>query len=326
MSEKLLRRLTPVLALGACLVVPAAAWAAPEVTHLKSNEGSTAGGAAVRITGVKLTGPTAVKFGANAATSFKNTPGSTATSIDAVAPAGASGTVDVTVTTAEGTSAINENDNFYYKAPLSWCKGGVAPCPHEYKNGALMGEAELPIIGWGTITLALTKPPAVVGTTITCKNALAGEGHNPAGGDAGQGKVQIFATFDCEQTLQCPLAGEFITVTSENTPWPTHLTEEVAGTVRTEGTEIEVDIVCHNPETGAVKETHFDLAKTPKEKGQRPHDKNGTSALHPSFAEFDAGSGELEIVGSKTATSGKTEGEVKSFGYEEQELITIKTP
>ncbi len=68
----------------------------PIVTNVTPCSGSTGGGTAVTITGANLTGATAVKFGSTPATSYSVT---SSTSISAVAPAGSSGPVDVTVTT-----------------------------------------------------------------------------------------------------------------------------------------------------------------------------------------------------------------------------------
>ncbi|MEU8822293.1 IPT/TIG domain-containing protein [Streptomyces sp. NPDC048636] len=73
---------------------------APVLTSLVPNQGPAAGGTAVTITGTALSGATAVRFGATNATSFLVV---SATQIVAIAPAG-SGTVQVTVTTAGGTS------------------------------------------------------------------------------------------------------------------------------------------------------------------------------------------------------------------------------
>ncbi|AWN32467.1 cell shape-determining protein [Streptomyces sp. NEAU-S7GS2] len=72
---------------------------APVLTTLSPTSGPTSGGNVVTITGTNLTGTTSVKFGSNSATILTNT----ATQITAIAPAGA-GTVNVTVTTAGGTS------------------------------------------------------------------------------------------------------------------------------------------------------------------------------------------------------------------------------
>jgi hypothetical protein len=82
----------------------------PTITKVKPNEGPGTGGTAVTITGTKFTGATAVKFGSANATSFTV---KSATSIVAKAPPG-SGTVDVTVTTPEGTSVIGSADEFHY--------------------------------------------------------------------------------------------------------------------------------------------------------------------------------------------------------------------
>jgi hypothetical protein len=205
--------------------------------------------------------------------------------------------------------------------------------PHLYSNNVLIGSEPKQIIGWGTITLALTKPPAVVGTTITCHNAIAGFGRNPTGGAAGGGVVEQFYTYKCESEKNC-LLGETTMVLAEGMPstlppapagagWPDVLTEEVPGVIRSETTGVKVDIEC--VKGGKVeKETKFDIGTN--EKGQRPKVVKGTSALHPGFVEFGPGSGELEVVGSAETITGKTEGEVKTLGYEEQELINAKNP
>src|SRR3989441_1077480 len=85
--------------------------AAPTVTGVSPASGSTAGGTSVVITGTGFTGASAVKFGSVSATAF--TPNS-ATQITATAPAGAAGTVDITVATSGGTSAVTNADHFTY--------------------------------------------------------------------------------------------------------------------------------------------------------------------------------------------------------------------
>jgi len=195
--------------------------------------------------------------------------------------------------------------------------------PHIYSNNVIVSSEPKPIIGWGTITLALTKPPVDVGTTITCHNAIAGTTDNPAGGGAAVGVVDVFTTFNCESEKNCVL-GEETRVVAEKLPWTNKLTEEVAGTIRNETTGVQVDVECVAKSGEKIeKEVKFDIGTEPtKEKGQRPVAHNGTSALHPGFLEFGSGSGELEVVGSKETISGKTEGEVKLLGFEEQELIS----
>ena len=74
--------------------------------------GPSTGGTTVTVTGTNLTGATAVRFGATAATTFTV---ANATTITATAPAG-TGTVDVTVTTAGGTSTTSAADQYTYTA------------------------------------------------------------------------------------------------------------------------------------------------------------------------------------------------------------------
>ena len=66
----------------------------------------------VTISGTNLAGATLVNFGSFAATIQSDT----ATQIVVLSPAGAAGTVDVTVTTANGTSATSSADLFAYTA------------------------------------------------------------------------------------------------------------------------------------------------------------------------------------------------------------------
>ncbi|SFK52254.1 IPT/TIG domain-containing protein [Sphingomonas sp. NFR04] len=83
--------------------------ATPTVTSITPTSGSAAGGTSVVITGTNLSGATGVAFGATAASYTVNS----ATQITATAPAG-TGTVDVRVTTASGTSPATAADQFTY--------------------------------------------------------------------------------------------------------------------------------------------------------------------------------------------------------------------
>jgi hypothetical protein len=76
--------------------------AAPTVTSLSPNTGTTSGGTAVTINGTNLVGVTTVLFGTVAATSFNVI---SATQIVAIAPAVTTGVVNVTVTNAGGSAA-----------------------------------------------------------------------------------------------------------------------------------------------------------------------------------------------------------------------------
>ena len=78
--------------------------------NINPTSGPAAGGTTVTITGIGFNGATAVAFGGTAAASFTV---SSATQITAVSPAG-TGTVDVTVTTPNGTSTTSAADQFTY--------------------------------------------------------------------------------------------------------------------------------------------------------------------------------------------------------------------
>ena len=83
----------------------------PSVKKLEPGEGPTAGGTLVSITGQNFSGVTAVTFGATAASGFTV---SSKTSILAISPAEPQGTVQVSVTTPNGTSASVKKDQFSF--------------------------------------------------------------------------------------------------------------------------------------------------------------------------------------------------------------------
>ncbi len=91
-------------------------YGAPTVTLLSPTTGPAVGGNSVVITGTGFTGVSAVKFGTKNATSFVvNSP----TQITAIVPSSTGGTmVDVTVTTAAGTSAVSSATKYYYGGPV----------------------------------------------------------------------------------------------------------------------------------------------------------------------------------------------------------------
>ncbi len=82
---------------------------APTVMALSPPNGPPAGGTSVTITGTNFMNDTTVLFGATAASSVTV---NSDTSITAIAPAGALGTVDVTVNSGLGTSAVSAADQF----------------------------------------------------------------------------------------------------------------------------------------------------------------------------------------------------------------------
>jgi DNA-binding beta-propeller fold protein YncE len=88
--------------------------AIPAVTGISPTAGPLTAGASVTITGSCFAGATNVTFGTTATTSFTV---NNALSLTATAPAHAAGTVNVTVTTPFGTSAIVPADQYTYEGP-----------------------------------------------------------------------------------------------------------------------------------------------------------------------------------------------------------------
>ena len=84
----------------------------PSVASISPSQGPTAGGTTVTITGTGLLDARLVRFGSVAGKIISDT----ATEIMVNAPAGKAGTVNVTVTTAGGTSHNSSADKFTYVA------------------------------------------------------------------------------------------------------------------------------------------------------------------------------------------------------------------
>ena len=114
----------------------------PAVTGLSVSAGPTAGGTTVSIYGSNLTGATVVYFGSTAVTSFTFE----MDHIVVVSPAGAAGTVDITVVTPNGTSATTMADQFTYVAPP--VVTGVSP-----SSGSVSGGTTVTITGTGFTTV-----------------------------------------------------------------------------------------------------------------------------------------------------------------------------
>ncbi len=89
---------------------------APVVTGVNPDQGPPAGGTSVTITGLQMTSITGVSFGSTPATSFVQ---NSSTQITAVSPPG-TGTVDILLTNAKGTSIPGLLDQFDYASPGYW--------------------------------------------------------------------------------------------------------------------------------------------------------------------------------------------------------------
>ena len=87
---------------------------APTVSSISPNSGSTSGGTAVTITGTNFLAGATVSIGGAAATGVNVT---SSTTINAVTPAHAAGTVSVTVTNTDGQSGTLANSFTYTTAP-----------------------------------------------------------------------------------------------------------------------------------------------------------------------------------------------------------------
>lgn len=86
----------------------------PTVTMVSPNEGSTAGGQTITITGTGMGEATQVKFGTTTVSAFA---GDTPTEIVLQVPSHAAGLFDVTVSTAGGTSTTSAADEYTFVAP-----------------------------------------------------------------------------------------------------------------------------------------------------------------------------------------------------------------
>ncbi len=112
---------------------------APTVTALLSTtSGSTGGGTNLTITGTHLTGATAVSFGAMSTMDFRVLSDS---AILVTSPPQSAGTIDVTITTAGGTSGTSSSDHFTYSSPGSPSVATVSP------NSSVAEGTELAITG-----------------------------------------------------------------------------------------------------------------------------------------------------------------------------------
>ena len=189
------------------------------------------------------------------------------------------------------------------------------PGPRYYNNGGLINTGEkVPVIGWGTLTLS-----SAAGR-VTCHTANAGFVENQEGG--GVGEAEAFASYKCESRKWCP-AGATTELVAERLPWASVL-EQVGGANRVSATGVKEAVVCivsGKKEGGGTFVTNQEGTCC---QALSPAARNGTSALHPSFFEFGAESGELEGEGSHGSVVAGFEGELKTWGFAAQELVSVK--
>ncbi len=132
---------------------------APTVTLVSPGSGGVGGGTSVTITGTNLIGTTVVTFGNDAATSVTVVD---ATTVTAVTPAHAAGSVDVAVTTPSGTN--HKDDAFTYVAAPTVT--AVSP-----PTGVIAGGTAVTITGTGFVDGAEVSIGGVAATGVTWVNA-----------------------------------------------------------------------------------------------------------------------------------------------------------
>lgn len=93
---------------------------APSISGLSTSSGPTSGGTTITISGSQLSSVTGVLFGSVPAASYSINSNGT---ITAVSPAEAAGTVDVQVTSSNGTSARTSLDQFTFTSPAPAVSG-----------------------------------------------------------------------------------------------------------------------------------------------------------------------------------------------------------
>jgi hypothetical protein len=141
---------------------------APAVSSLSAVRGPVAGGTQVVVSGANLSAATAVTFGGVAA-AFTKSESNGITTLVATAPAHAKGVVDVTVTNAKGTSALNALAKYTYvpAAPvvtkLSVASASIAGGDTITVTGTDLAEAGAVKLG----TKAVTGFKVVSPTTLT---------------------------------------------------------------------------------------------------------------------------------------------------------------
>jgi hypothetical protein len=134
----------------------------PTVSALSASAGPKVGGAPLTITGTGLAGATAVKFGSLSATIVSDTDQQIVVSAPGVSYAGA--TVDVTVTTAGGTSITSAADQYSFLDVPEVT--GISPA-----TGALAGGTKVTVSGYrlagATSVLFGTTPGTIVSGSTT---------------------------------------------------------------------------------------------------------------------------------------------------------------
>jgi hypothetical protein len=201
----------------------------PSVTAVAPSSGSTAGGTVVTLTGSGFTGATTVSFGSTAANTFAI---NSDTSLTATAPAHASGTVDITVTTYSGTSATSSADRFTYSAaPLpavtavSPTSGGTGGGTGVYITGSNFTGATGVSFGSTAASsftvlsdtlIVATAPPQAAGTVDVKVTTYSGTSSATTGDHFTYVAAALPAVTGVAPTSGSTLGGTVVTITGSN--------------------------------------------------------------------------------------------------------------
>jgi hypothetical protein len=153
------------------------------VTGLSPSQGLEVGGNSVSITGTYFSTGATVMFGNSPAT---NVVVNSASSITATAPSGI-GTVNVTVTTSQGTSADNSADLYTYEPPPT--VSSVSP-----SSGPIAGGTSVTIGGTGFVSGMTVSFGGNPGTSVNVTSSTSLTVTSPAGSSMSGGTVDITVT------------------------------------------------------------------------------------------------------------------------------------
>ncbi|HKW73567.1 MAG TPA: IPT/TIG domain-containing protein [Candidatus Dormibacteraeota bacterium] len=131
---------------------------APIVSGVATNRGPTIGGTSIILFGSGFSGATTVSFGSNAGAGLNVFDDS---HLVVTSPAGALGTVDITVTTPAGTSPPTVADQFNYVALTAPVVYGISP-----HIGSAAGHTLVSVYGDGFVTGSTVKFGANAGTQV----------------------------------------------------------------------------------------------------------------------------------------------------------------
>ncbi|HTU29617.1 MAG TPA: IPT/TIG domain-containing protein [Solirubrobacteraceae bacterium] len=165
------------------LTVVASKGTQPTVTKVSPTNGPATGGTKVTISGKNFTASSTVHFGSAAAATVTYV---SATRLTAVSPAENAGTVDITVTTASGTSKIVKADHYTFKPPPKPTVTKVSPA-----SGPTAGSTKVTITGKNFAASSSVQFGSTAATTVTYVSATKLTAVSPAESD---GTVDVTVT------------------------------------------------------------------------------------------------------------------------------------